>query len=99
MCPFNWYFYILPWPILKVEVMHISTVNSQMMPDRADITIAPNIMSHIGFRLAYLELTLTCSKGQLGHRYRLSPYILDFLSFFSAYCAYCVCYPSWQNKC
>ena len=28
----------------------------------------PNIMFYVGFRLAYLELTLTYSKGQLGRR-------------------------------
>ena len=39
--------------------MHIFANISQMMADRADITIAPNITSHVGFRLAYLDLTLT----------------------------------------
>ena len=38
-----------------------STVNiSQKMTDMANVTIAPNIMLHVGFRLAYLELTSTC---------------------------------------
>ena len=31
---------------------------SQTMTDKVDITIAPNIMSHVVFRLAYLETTL-----------------------------------------
>ena len=62
MWPFDWHIYIWPWPILKVKVkvMHILTVNiSQAMTDRANITIAPDIMLHGGIRLAYLELTLT----------------------------------------
>ena len=39
-----------------------STMNIlQMMADEAIITIAPYIMSHVNFRLVYLELTLTYS--------------------------------------
>ena len=37
--------------------------------DRASITIASNIVSHVVFRLANLELTLTYSIGQPGHRF------------------------------
>ena len=49
--------------------MHISFVNiSETVIDSAKITIALNIMSHIDFRLAYLVLTLTYSKSQLGRR-------------------------------
>ena len=36
--------------------MHVLTVNiSQTMVNRTNNTIAPNIMSHVGFHLAYLE--------------------------------------------
>ena len=46
---------------------------------KANSTTAPNIMSHVGFRLAYLELNLTYSKGQLGRTNGISPDILTFL--------------------
>ena len=61
--------------------MNISTVNmSQETTDAlSNITIIPNIMSHVGFRLAYLELTLTYFKGQHGNRNGVSPNILAFL--------------------
>ena len=82
MWPFDWHIFIWPWSILKVKVkvMRISTVNIlKIITDRADITIDPNIMLHVGFRLVYLELTLTYSKGQLGRRNDVSLNILTFL--------------------
>ena len=46
--------------------MHISTVNiSQTVTDNVNIATATNRKSLAGFRLAYLNLTLACSKGQL----------------------------------
>ena len=46
--------------------MHISTVNVlQTRTYSIDIITAPDIMSHVVFRLAYLELTLTYAEGQL----------------------------------
>ena len=57
--------------------MCISTVNIwQMESDRANITIISSIMLHVGFQLAYLELTLTYSKGQLVTE-NVSPNILE----------------------
>ena len=57
--------------------MQISTVNiSQRMTDKANMTIAPNIMPHVGFRLSYLELTLTYSKAHLGCRNGINSNIL-----------------------
>ena len=43
------------------------------------MTIAPNILSHVGFRLAELELIVTNSKGQLGRRNGVTSNILAFL--------------------
>ena len=43
MWHFDWHIYIYPWPILKVRVnvMHISSINiSQTVTDRANIGIA-----------------------------------------------------------
>ena len=61
--------------------MHISTVNlSQTMTDRANITTEPNIMFYVGFRLPYLEETLTYSKGQLGDGTDVSPNILSYIA-------------------
>ena len=55
--------------------MHVSTENiSQTMTDKVNIINAPNIMSHVGFRLTHLELTLTYSKGQPGRRNGLAKY-------------------------
>ena len=57
--------YIWPWPILKVKskVMHISTATvSQTITDRTNIAIAN--WYEMAFRLAYLHLILTHSKGQ-----------------------------------
>ena len=63
--------------------MHISTVNIlKMVTDKANITIASNIISDVNFRLAHLELTLTYSKGQLGFSNGVSPNILAFLLIF-----------------
>ena len=46
--------------------MHIWTMNiSQMMTDRTNNSIAPNIMSHVGIQLVYLEFTLTYSEVNL----------------------------------
>ena len=49
-----------------------------MMTERANITIAPNTLLHISFRLAYLELTLT-SKNQLDCKNGVVPNIVAFL--------------------
>ena len=54
---------------VKVKVIHIWTANiSQATTDKANNPIGPNIMSHAGFRLVYLELTLMYSKSQYGDR-------------------------------
>ena len=69
----------LTLPIVKVTltVRHVKIVNIwQMVTDRANITLASDIMSHVGFRLAYLELTLTYSKGQHGRGNGVSHNIL-----------------------
>ena len=50
-----------------------------------NITIVPNIMSRVGFRLGYLKLTLTYSKGQLGRRNGVSPNILLVIYVFAHY--------------
>ena len=58
--------------------MYISTVNIlEIVTDMADI--ASNSISHVGFRLAQLELTLTYSKCQLGRWNGVSQTILAFL--------------------
>ena len=36
-------------------------------------------MPHIGFRLAYLDLTFASSKGQLSRKNDVSPNLLTFL--------------------
>ena len=61
--------YILPGPILKVKVKvkvrHILTLNIwQTVTDRKRLILATNRKSHMGFRLAYLHLTLVHSNGQ-----------------------------------
>ena len=85
MWPFDLHIYILRWAIrkFKVKVMHTSTMTiSQTVTDRATIIIAPNIMSHVGFRLGYLELTLTYGQSQVNRRHGVSPDILVFLFFY-----------------
>ena len=43
--------------------------------DLANITVVPNIMSNVVFRLAHLEPALTYYKGQLGCRNSVKPNI------------------------
>ena len=45
----------------------------------ANVTIAPNIMLHVDFQSAYLELIMTYSKGHFGHRNGILLNILVFL--------------------
>ena len=46
--------------------MHISTMSiTQTLTDRAKITVAPTIMSHVGFQLVCFEMTLTYSEVNL----------------------------------
>ena len=69
MRPFDWNIYIWPWSIPKgkVKVMHISAVNiTQTITD---------IMLHVSFQSAYLELNLTYSKGQLKVSWCLTKYL------------------------
>ena len=104
----NWLIYIWPRSILqvKVKVMHISTANiSQTMTVRANFTVAPSTTSHVAFRLAYLELILTYSKGQLGRwNGRLSKcfHLLVWCIFFNPVTAkilrhVCTCFTDWRN--
>ena len=53
------------------------------MKGRANITIAPNVISHIGFKLPLLELTLTHSNRQFGGRNDVSPNIFGLVFSFS----------------
>ena len=80
MRPFNWHIYILPWPILNVSVkiMHISIGDIfKMVADTVGNTFAIKYdMLNVDFRLLYLELTLTSSKGQLECWNGVSPNIL-----------------------
>ena len=41
----------------------------------------PKYMWHVGFRLTYIELTLTYAKGEIGRRNVVPPNILTFLYF------------------
>ena len=52
-----------------------------MATGSANITVAPNIMSHVGFRLVQLELILTYSKSQPGHRNGVLSNISSLLSY------------------
>ena len=53
------------------------------LSDRANITIASTVISHVGFRLAQLELILTYSKGQLhrgnGVMRNILPFMLQYI--------------------
>ena len=51
----------------------------QMVTDGADINIPLNIISHVGFRLAHLELTQIYFKGHLVSGNGVLPYILTLL--------------------
>ena len=62
-----------------VKVMHISSVNISQMVTGQALLFAANIMSHVGFRLANLALTLTYYNGHVGLRNGVSPNIMDFL--------------------
>ena len=50
-----------------------------MATSRASITIETNIMSHVGLQLTYLQMILTYSKDQLGHKNDVSPNIVCLL--------------------
>ena len=54
---------------------------SKTVTDRANIIIAQNSMSHVGFRIANLTVISTFTKGQLGCRNGDSPNISTFLLF------------------
>ena len=69
--PFDWYIYI--W----------SRTNSELTTDRANINMA--IRYEVACRLAYLDLTLTYSEGQLGRRHGVTPDCLTFLFIFKLY--------------
>ena len=62
---FDWRNYLWPLPFLKVKVMHISTMNIfEMVRYRRKLLLPWNSKSCMGFRLAYLYLTLDHHKGQ-----------------------------------
>ena len=74
---------------VKVKVVHISTVNiSQTRTDKVSVTIALNIMSHVGFRLAFLELILAYSKGRLGRCRYFGLFVSGFLSIRCVFCCH-----------
>ena len=58
----------------------------QMVTARAKVILLPQILSHVSFRLANLELeiTLAYSKGQRVRRNSDSPIILVFLFVFAS---------------
>ena len=88
MWPFDLQIYILPWLILKVKVMHISTENiSKVLTNRANIILQSNTNSHMGFQLAYLDLTSAHSKGLVKVKYISSVNIENIVTLGNHY--YC----------
>ena len=65
---FDWHIYIWLWPIRTVKVMHIWIGNiSKRAVHTANITCHQIRYRMLAFVLAYLELIMIYSKGQLGH--------------------------------
>ena len=62
------------------KVMHISIANTSKWRQLIQTLPSPsNMISHFCIRLAYLELTLDCSNGQLGRWNSVTPNMLAFL--------------------
>ena len=102
----DWVIYISSWPIhkVKVKVMHISTANisGTVIDMWQALLLQSNTKSHMGFRLACLDLTLAYSKGQHWQLERYVPiFWISCYKFQLRLCAYghhyrsfrmCVCH-------
>ena len=67
--PCNWHIYIWPGPFLRSRSrLCTSRQRTSLKWTQIGLTLLlpANLMSHVGFRLVYLDLILACFKGQLG---------------------------------